>query len=441
MTFPNPIQLISLLLTSVWLFAAGARTATAQNSGVATSAAVKAMTTAYEDQLAKLAVDHEAQLTKLRGAYLEALVRFEEKYKAGGDLLAMLAVMEERKRFDESIELPGSLPRKHRKPGDLLKARKAYRDTVKKIEGSQRKELADARKAQVGRLTKLRADLESAGKARESLQAKWALDRLLGHADIAAIRGEDTAPGAGRWIKWKEDEPDAFAEMWGGTFLFIHESAGLGQFNLTPRKGRFQDTVAYEPIGESRIDAQKVIHLDSGAYRLKGSEFDIFHGIKQRTRFTLEVVAKIGELPESESCLLTCPAGDGTANLSILQEKNRFYLRLRTSAKIAGKEGNQDLTAGRARAGEWVHLVMAFRPGNVTAWCNGKQALTSTRVKGDLSNWQPAPIVLGNDVTGDKPWPGSIETLAVAGRAVTEKEMQYLFKRFTIKHGVIKNGK
>ena len=165
MTFPNPIQLIALLLTSVWLFAAGARTATAQNSGVATSAAVKAMTTAYEDQLAKLAVDHEAQLTKLRGAYLEALVRFEEKYKAGGDLLAMLAVMEERKRFDESIELPGSLPRKHRKPGDLLKARKAYRDTVKKIEGSQRKELADARKAQVGRLTKLRADLESAGKS------------------------------------------------------------------------------------------------------------------------------------------------------------------------------------------------------------------------------------------------------------------------------------
>lgn len=55
-------------------------------------------------------------------------------------------------------------------------------------------------------------------------------------------------------------------------------------------------------------------------------------------------------------------------------------------------------------------------------------AILSIHKPGDLSGWDPSyPLIAGNELTGDRPWHGAIQRIALADRAISSDEASRLF--------------
>lgn len=98
-------------------------------------------------------------------------------------------------------------------------------------------------------------------------------------------------------------------------------------------------------------------------------------------------------------------------------------MRLRTTTTNNNGQPSLTSAAGTARA-EPQHVVYTRDASGVgRLYVNGALVVAGA-VSGDLSNWNAGyPLALANELTGNRPWLGELDLVAVYDRALSADEV------------------
>lgn len=143
-------------------------------------------------------------------------------------------------------------------------------------------------------------------------------------------------------------------------------------------------------------------------------------------RITIEMWLETGDLNQSGlSRIFSYSKNTRLSNFTIGQAWDKLVVRLRTT-KTSLKGTSPHLVLNDTfNSRSLQHIVIMRNPSEQRIYINGELKARSNIVKGDLSNWDPScKLVIGNEVTGDRPWKGKIYYVAVYDRDLTEQEIR-----------------
>jgi uncharacterized SAM-binding protein YcdF (DUF218 family) len=111
-------------------------------------------------------------------------------------------------------------------------------------------------------------------------------------------------------------------------------------------------------------------------------------------------------------------------NFTLAQEGRDLVFRLRTSETDRNWLKNEAVLGGVFRAGEERHLVATWRSGAVELFVDGRRRAAFAGPAGRLNTWDPGyPLLLGNERSGDRPWLGTIDRVAIYDRVLSQTEI------------------
>jgi outer membrane protein assembly factor BamB len=197
--------------------------------------------------------------------------------------------------------------------------------------------------------------------------------------------------------------------------------------------GRIQTAIAgapsltLKPREKAAFASNGALKLDGGAFLLAGGERLLTSAIEKGGAFTIEAVLTSSQKRQSGPARIITFSRDGyQRNFSLAQEGERLVLRLRTTR--TGTNGMKPETQfGRIPQNRRQHVVVSYSPGRLDCWINGKLALSSNRVQGDLSNWDSKHhLLLGDEWDGGttRKWRGTIDRFSIYNRAMSNQEVQ-----------------
>ncbi len=241
-----------------------------------------------------------------------------------------------------------------------------------------------------------------------------ASDRLTRHYEL------DRPPGETR--RASRQSPDRVTA--GLQFLYVFEErsgtlvrdvAGTGDpINLTiadPSAVRWRESGL-------EIRATTLISADRSPRRFVDA-------VRKSNALTLEAwLTPASTAQEGPARILTLSNGVLARNFTLGQERDAFDVRLRTTATSASGTPSLSSPAGSVPLAP-VHLVYTRdAKGRATIYLNGAEVAAGT-VAGDLSNWgdefRPA---LANELSGDRPWQGTLHLVAAYDRALSLDEIR-----------------
>jgi hypothetical protein len=194
----------------------------------------------------------------------------------------------------------------------------------------------------------------------------------------------------------------------------IPDRAGVGEgIDLRidkPQGVRFQ-------AGRMEIDLPVVIASDGPATRLT-------QALRQAQQFSLEVWITPADAEQTGPARIVSLSLDTSKrSLALVQEKGRYELRLRTSTTSDNGTPATPTPDGTA-VPRPTHLVATRTPdGVVRLFLDGQEVATNT-VAGDMNRWpDDCRLVVGNEVSGDRPWRGEIALVALYARALSADEI------------------
>lgn len=134
---------------------------------------------------------------------------------------------------------------------------------------------------------------------------------------------------------------------------------------------------------------------------------------------------------EGPARIISYAGGTTTRNFTLGQTLYNYDFLLRTSETDAnGEPALSTADADEVLQASLQHVVINFDP------VNGRQIYVNGEFTGDVDNtavgnlndWNDTyAFVLGNEVSGDRPWAGSIRMVAVHNRLLTEQQIQQNF--------------
>ena len=74
-------------------------------------------------------------------------------------------------------------------------------------------------------------------------------------------------------------------------------------------------------------------------------------------------------------------------------------------------------------AGQPQHVAVAFRPGELVCYLNGRRIFHDGRLSGDFRNWQRYAVNVGNNQRRQSDWAGTLEGLAIYDRFLGDDEV------------------
>ena len=125
--------------------------------------------------------------------------------------------------------------------------------------------------------------------------------------------------------------------------------------------------------------------------------------------------------------IATLSIDSGSRNFTLGQEALNYHGRLRTpQTSNNGLPGVESTTNPAALV--YQHLVYTISNGVARLYLNGTQIKSAT-VAGDFTNWDPTyQFALANELTGDRPWLGNYDLLAVYSKRLTNAEITTNFQ-------------
>jgi len=159
--------------------------------------------------------------------------------------------------------------------------------------------------------------------------------------------------------------------------------------------------------------------LVSGSFVAK-AEFarDLLDACRKSGAFSLEAVVRPASADLKEPAAIVSFAGDKQVNFMLGMVKDKLVVSLRTSQQAA----ESALHFATLKAGVPQHVIVTFSAGKLLCYVNGESKAPGLAVNGDLQPWTPAQLVFGDDYTGAKDWPGTLEGIAIYSRALTAEE-------------------
>lgn len=169
--------------------------------------------------------------------------------------------------------------------------------------------------------------------------------------------------------------------------------------------------------GRMGLDGPVVIASDGPAKRLT-------QALRQAQQFSLEVWITPADAEQTGPARIVSLSLDTSKrSLALVQEKGHYELRLRTSTTSDNGTPATPTPDGTAIHRQ-THLVATRTPdGVVRLSLDGKEVATNT-VAGDMNRWpDDCRLVVGNEVSGDRPWRGEIALVALYSKALSADEI------------------
>jgi hypothetical protein len=177
-----------------------------------------------------------------------------------------------------------------------------------------------------------------------------------------------------------------------------------------------------QSAGELEIASPTLIRSEAPARRLSDA-------LQQAGSLTVEAwVRPASATQNGPARIVTLSRSPNERNLTIGQDGDKIEVRLRTTQTSAN--GMPAVVSKPKSLGtEWTHIVYTFdRAGRARLYVNG-QLNNEQAIGGSLSNWDGGhSLALGNELTGDRPWLGSIRLVAIYSRDLTASEVGQNFQ-------------
>lgn len=175
--------------------------------------------------------------------------------------------------------------------------------------------------------------------------------------------------------------------------------------------------------GSAATDWEGALQLGGGAYTVTGADDALLAACRASGFLTVEAVLLPDSLAQGGPARIVSFSTDsGSRNFTLGQEDDALVFRLRTpNTDGNGTRPEVRLCAADGRSA--MHVVVSYEPGRLTCYVNGEQVTDTDAVTGDLSNWAPQHLILGDEWSGDRDWSGELQAAAIYSRALSSGEV------------------
>ena len=122
------------------------------------------------------------------------------------------------------------------------------------------------------------------------------------------------------------------------------------------------------------------------------------------------------------------------------QEKDHLVLRLRTP-RTGNNAVSPQLNLCKIAAGKAVHVIVSYFSGHTYCFVNGEQALNTTTIQGNFSNWEPCHLLFGDEWDGNRHWAGLVEGVSIYNRFIGPDEARRKYQLFQGKKAGVERPK
>ena len=194
----------------------------------------------------------------------------------------------------------------------------------------------------------------------------------------------------------------------------VHDRSGVGEALdlIIDRPG----SVSWEDGKLSVVSPTKIVSYKSAR--------KIVDALKQSNALSLEAWVTPATTDQTGPArIVSLSANPSFRNFTLGQDTDHFDVRLRTTKKDAN--GNPSTAApAKSLAAKLTHIVFTRdAAGSAVITVDGQPVVTAA-VGGDLTNWDASHrMTLANEVTGDRPWLGTLHLVAIYSRALSAEEV------------------
>jgi hypothetical protein len=166
--------------------------------------------------------------------------------------------------------------------------------------------------------------------------------------------------------------------------------------------------------------------LKTGQALSNSSTQDFFDHIVRGSGLTLELWLQTDDQNQfGPARILSYSRGTGLRNFTIGQSSDQLVIRLRTTETTLNGTNPHLIVDSAFDDRDLQHVVVSYDFSEQNVYINGEQRARSEILKGDFSNWDHAcRLVIGNEITGNRPWKGKLYYIAVFNKPLTEKEIR-----------------
>ena len=188
--------------------------------------------------------------------------------------------------------------------------------------------------------------------------------------------------------------------------------------------------------GRACMDNRYSLWTAGGNYSISAADEKIMKACKESNQLSIEMTVKADNLEQSGPArIITLSSSTGSRNFTIGQDKDKLTLRLRTSE--TGENGSSlEIALCKITAGKPQHVIVTYKPSELTCYVDGKQELKTDSIKGDFNNWNNQHLLIGDEWEGQRSWHGTVEGIALYNRTISATEASQNYESYAALHPV-----
>ena len=180
--------------------------------------------------------------------------------------------------------------------------------------------------------------------------------------------------------------------------------------------------------------------LAGGTFEVQDIDQILLEACLHTNQLVLEAVITTETISPKLTCsIITFSSEQGSGNFALAQKGDNLVFYLRT-AEADGGETKPEIAPYRIDAGQPNHIVVAYRPGRLVCYVNGKRVFSTIDVVGNFSNWSAQRLLFGGQWGGERDWSGRLEGIVISNRFLSPEEAKHNYihyaKRLTARQPV-----
>jgi len=170
-------------------------------------------------------------------------------------------------------------------------------------------------------------------------------------------------------------------------------------------------------------DANAIEFVGSSMVVSDGDADKLFNNLKSHSEISIEAWVSPANLTQTgPSRIVSMSRDTGQRDFTLGQIGEDLAIRLRTTK--TEQNGIPELdTQKHILTQQPTHIVTTYDGNIKKLYINGQLHSESQQLDGDFSNWTDYPLILGNELTGDRTWLGKIYLVAIYNRSLTPDEI------------------
>ena len=161
--------------------------------------------------------------------------------------------------------------------------------------------------------------------------------------------------------------------------------------------GSLADRGEIEPRGDAKIGNDGQMDLTGGAFFTKNANDALLAACQASNQLTLECLVTTDSLNQDGPARIMSFSNDSThRNFTLGQNGSRFAVRIRTPRTGPNAMGGE-FSFSEIEAGKPTHVIVSYFDRNVYCYINGELVHVSNGIQGDFSNWEPYPLLFGDE--------------------------------------------